>query len=87
MMSCLTQLDGTQRGPHVKSAPDRGGMVANVTFINITMVNIQQGLSITEFYDTGVGYPPRIYVRLTCGSCFWVSSSLLILIVFNLCSS
>lgn len=43
-------LNGTGTGPRVKSERGRGGLVANVTYRNITLIDVQSAWQITEYY-------------------------------------
>jgi polygalacturonase len=44
-------FDGTKVGLHLKSARDRGGLVENITFSDITMRNVGEAILITSYYD------------------------------------
>jgi polygalacturonase len=44
-------FDGTKVGVHLKSARDRGGLVENVTFADLTMRNVGEAILITSYYD------------------------------------
>ncbi len=51
-------LDGTDKGPRIKSERGRGGMVANITYENLN-VKVGMGISISEYYNSGAeGVPP-----------------------------
>ena len=59
-------LDGTQTGPRIKSERGRGGVVANVTFRNITMAHVGSAFQVTEYYidpppPTNASATPRFY--------------------------
>jgi hypothetical protein len=41
---------GTDRGVRIKSGRGRGGLVQNVRFANWTMENVEEGISITNYY-------------------------------------
>lgn len=43
-------LDGTSTGPRIKSERGRGGLVANVLYRNVSMVNVSSVFQITEYY-------------------------------------
>ena len=43
-------LNGTSTGPRIKSERGRGGLVANVVFRNISMLNVGSTFQITEYY-------------------------------------
>ncbi|HXU05749.1 MAG TPA: glycosyl hydrolase family 28 protein, partial [Polyangia bacterium] len=43
-------MNGTTSGIRMKSARDRGGMVQNLTYSNITMTNVQNPVYITSYY-------------------------------------
>jgi polygalacturonase len=45
-------MNGTTSGIRMKSARDRGGLVHNLTYSNITMTNVQNPVFITSFYPT-----------------------------------
>jgi polygalacturonase len=42
--------NGTLTGPRIKSERGRGGLVANVTYRNITLHNVQSAFQVTEYY-------------------------------------
>jgi hypothetical protein len=43
-------MNGTSTGPRVKSERGRGGLVANVVFRNISMVDVGSTFQVTEYY-------------------------------------
>jgi polygalacturonase len=43
-------FNGTTSGIRMKSARDRGGLVSNLTYSNITMTNVQNPVYITSYY-------------------------------------
>jgi len=43
-------MNGTETGPRIKSERGRGGLVANVTFRNITMDHVGSAFQVTEYY-------------------------------------
>ena len=43
-------LNGTSTGPRIKSERGRGGLVANVVFRNISMLNVGSSFQVTEYY-------------------------------------
>ena len=45
-------MNGTTSGIRMKSARDRGGLVQNLTYSNITMTNVQNPIYITSYYPT-----------------------------------
>ena len=45
-------MNGTTSGIRMKSARDRGGLVHNLTYSNITMTNVQNPVFITSYYPT-----------------------------------
>ncbi len=45
-------MNGTTSGIRMKSARDRGGLVQNLTYSNITMTNVQNPVFITSYYPT-----------------------------------
>jgi polygalacturonase len=45
-------LNGTELGPRVKSQRQRGGLVANVTFSNFTLIGTGGGVAVTLHYLT-----------------------------------
>ncbi len=45
-------FNGTTSGIRLKSARDRGGLVHNLTYSNITMTDVQNPIYITSFYPT-----------------------------------
>ena len=63
---CLAdaQLDGTERGVRIKSQAGRGGQVANITYSNMTLSNVEEAISISMFYGPGEGVVPIFKV---CG--------------------
>jgi len=42
--------NGTSTGPRIKSERGRGGLVANVTYRNITLHNVESAWQVTEYY-------------------------------------
>jgi polygalacturonase len=42
--------NGTSTGPRIKSERGRGGLVANITYRNITLHNVESGWQVTEYY-------------------------------------
>jgi polygalacturonase len=45
-------FNGTTSGMRMKSARDRGGLVQNLTYSNVTMTNVQNPVYITSYYPT-----------------------------------
>jgi polygalacturonase len=45
-------MNGTSAGIRMKSGRDRGGVVQNLTYSNITMTNVQNPIYITSYYPT-----------------------------------
>jgi polygalacturonase len=45
-------MNGTTAGIRMKSARDRGGMVTNLTYSNMTMTNVTNPVSIQSYYPT-----------------------------------
>jgi polygalacturonase len=45
-------MNGTTSGIRMKSARDRGGLVQNLTYSNVTMTNVQNPVYITSYYPT-----------------------------------
>jgi polygalacturonase len=45
-------MDGTTAGIRMKSARDRGGLVTNLTYSNMTMTNVTNPVSIESYYPT-----------------------------------
>jgi polygalacturonase len=45
-------MNGTTSGIRMKSARDRGGLVQNLTYSNMTMTNVQNPVYITSYYPT-----------------------------------
>ena len=45
-------MNGTTSGIRMKSARDRGGLVQNLTYSNITMTNVENPVYITSYYPT-----------------------------------
>ncbi|HVU93287.1 MAG TPA: glycosyl hydrolase family 28 protein, partial [Jatrophihabitans sp.] len=45
-------MNGTTSGIRMKSARDRGGMVTDLTYSNVTMTNVPTPISITSYYPT-----------------------------------
>jgi polygalacturonase len=45
-------MNGTTSGIRMKSARDRGGLVQNLTYSNITMTGVQNPIYITSYYPT-----------------------------------
>jgi hypothetical protein len=45
-------MNGTTSGIRMKSARDRGGLVQNLTYTNVTMTNVQNPIYITSYYPT-----------------------------------
>jgi polygalacturonase len=50
-------LDGASTGPRIKTQRGRGGYVANVTFRNIALTGVSEGIQLTEYYSATV--PPQ----------------------------
>jgi polygalacturonase len=46
--------NGTTAGPRLKSERGRGGLVSNVTWQAITLVNVNEAVQITDNYDPGI---------------------------------
>mmetsp|Transcript_46150 Transcript_46150/g.41289 ORF Transcript_46150/g.41289 Transcript_46150/m.41289 type:complete len:125 (+) Transcript_46150:1-375(+) len=65
-------MDSTERGPRVKSQRGRGGLVANITYKDISMKGVSTGISISEYYNSGAtGVAPvfrNIYITNLTGS-------------------
>jgi polygalacturonase len=49
------RFHGTQAGIRVKSNRDRGNVIANIAYRNLTMTNVGTAISISEYYN---GYSP-----------------------------
>jgi len=47
-------MDKTGKGPRIKSQAGRGGMVSDVLYTNITMKNVETGISVSEYYHKDV---------------------------------
>jgi polygalacturonase len=45
-------MNGTTSGIRMKSARDRGGLVTDLTYSNVTMTNVPTPISITSYYPT-----------------------------------
>lgn len=45
-------MNGTTAGIRMKSARDRGGLVSNLTYTNITMVNVTNPVSVDSYYPS-----------------------------------
>eukprot|EP01084_Bolivina_argentea_P174284 301916_1 len=66
------KMDKTERGPRVKSQRGRGGLVANVTYKDISMKGVSTGISVSQYYSSSAtGVAPifrNIYIKNLTGS-------------------
>lgn len=53
-------LRGTQRGPRIKTAPERSGYVTNVLYHNITLASVQTGISVSMDYGVAGASPSAL---------------------------
>ena len=52
-------MHNTENGPRIKSCRGRGGMVKNITYENISINDVSEGIQITQYYDNiQTGIPP-----------------------------
>jgi hypothetical protein len=65
---------GTVNGIRMKSDNDRGGVVQNLQFYNITMTNVSIPLQIYSYYNT-VGTPHNITPQIAAGEVVAVTNS------------
>ena len=54
-----TTFEGTDNGIRIKSARDRGGLVENITYRNLTMRNVGVAITINLFYFDKAGQQER----------------------------
>ena len=65
-------FNGTTSGIRMKSARDRGGLVQNLTYSNITMTNVQNPVFITSYYPTLPADPTTdTAMAVTATTPFW----------------
>mmetsp|Transcript_112561 Transcript_112561/g.363572 ORF Transcript_112561/g.363572 Transcript_112561/m.363572 type:complete len:482 (-) Transcript_112561:145-1590(-) len=50
-------LDGTIRGPRIKTCKGRGGDISQILFQNITMNNVKKAIEVTSHYSYDDNYP------------------------------
>ena len=58
---CVAQ--GTDNGPHIKSTIGRGGKVENVSYVNIRLEGVENGLNIQENYNGANASGPVPVIR------------------------
>lgn len=64
-LTLLLQLDGTERGVRIKSQAGRGGIVANITYANMKIDNVQEAVSISMLYSSSASGVPPVFTNIS----------------------